>query len=170
GVNDHIKNVARRFARAGYVAIAPDLVSRFGTPTDEFASDADLMAAYRLLSPEQNAIDFAASLDYLRAHPAVDETKLAATGYCFGGGVIWRLATIYPALGAAAPFYGANPPLDQVPNIRAAMLGVYGELDNNIDAGIPGIRDAMDTAGIRYEINVYPNSMHAFHADHRPSF
>ena len=170
GLNDHIQNVARRFGKAGYVAIAPDLVSRFGTPTDQFASMEDLMAAYRNLDAEQNALDFGAALDYLQAHPAVDERKLAATGYCFGGGVIWRLATIYPGLTAAAPFYGANPPLDEVPNIHAAMLGVYGELDNNVDAGIPAIRAAMDAAGTRYQINVYPNSMHAFHADHRPSY
>ena len=170
GLNDHTKNVARRFAKAGYAAIAPDLVSRFGTPTDEFADPSDLMAAYGLLSAEQNALDFAAALDYLRSQPMVYGDKLAATGYCFGGGVIWRLATVYPALTAAAPFYGRNPPLDQVPNIKAAMLGVYGELDNNINQGIPDLGEALIAAGTTYQMNVYPNSLHAFHADHRPSY
>jgi carboxymethylenebutenolidase len=170
GLIPHIQDVARRFAKAGYVAIAPDLVSRFGAPTDEFAAPEDLMAAYRMLTPEQNALDMGAALDFLQAHPAVDDTKLAATGYCFGGAVTWRLTTVYPDLVAAAPFYGANPPLDQVPNIRAAVLGVYGELDQNINPGIPALTAALEAAGIRHEIKVYPNSLHAFHADHRPAF
>jgi carboxymethylenebutenolidase len=165
GLDSYARDVARRFATQGYVGIAPDLPSRTGTATDEFPDVSSLMAAYRMLDPAQNALDFAAAADFLRAHPAVDESKLAATGYCFGGGVIWRLATIYPALTAAAPFYGSNPPLDQVPNIRAAMLGVYGELDNNVNAGIPALTAAMDAAGTRYKMNVYPNSTHAFHDD-----
>lgn len=169
GLDSYARDVARRFAVQGYVAIAPDLPSRTGTATDEFPDAASIMAAYRELTPEQNALDFAAAADFLRAHPAVDETKLAATGYCFGGSFIWRLATIYPALTAAAPFYGGNPPLDQVPKIRAAMLGVYGDLDTNLNAGIPALSEAMDAAGIRYQINIYPNSMHAFHDDIGPS-
>jgi carboxymethylenebutenolidase len=123
------------------------------------------MAAYRTLDPTQNALDFAAALDLLRAQPTVDGTKLAATGYCFGGGVIWRLATLYPALTAAAPFYGENPPLDEVPNMRAAMFGVYGELDNRVNQGIPELTQALDAAGVRHSVKVYPNSQHAFHDD-----
>jgi carboxymethylenebutenolidase len=165
GLDSYTRDVARRLAVQGYVAFAPDLPSRTGTATDEFPDPDSIMAAYRQLTPEQNALDFSAAGDFLRAHPSVDENKLAATGFCFGGGVIWRLATIYPALTAAAPFYGAAPPLDQVPNIRAAMLGVYGELDNNINAGIPELTAALDAAGTRYQVNIYPNSTHAFHGD-----
>jgi carboxymethylenebutenolidase len=168
GLDSYARDVARRFAVQGYVGVAPDLPSRTGTPTDEFPDTASLMAAYRQLTLEQSAFDFAAAGDFLRAHPAVDENKLAATGYCFGGGIIWRLAAIYPALTAAAPFYGGNPPLDQVPNIRAAMLGVYGELDTNTNAGIPALTAAMDEAGTRYQVNIYPNSTHAFHDDIDP--
>src|SRR5439155_10189916 len=68
GLNDHIQDVTRRFGKAGYVAIAHDLVSRFGTPTDEFTNMEDLMAAYRNLTNEQNALDFAAALDFLASH------------------------------------------------------------------------------------------------------
>ena len=165
GLNLHIQDVARRFAGQGYMAIAPDLPSRTGTPTDEMTSDEQIMAAYRQLTAQQNALDFAAALDFLRAHPAVDGSKLAATGYCFGGGVIWRLATVYPLLSAAAPFYGSTPPLDDVRNIRAAMLGVYAGRDERLNAGIPDLSKAMDAAGIRYRIAVYPDSDHAFHND-----
>jgi carboxymethylenebutenolidase len=156
GTNPHILDVARRLAKQGYLAIAPDLLSRSGTATDEFADPLDLMAAYRQLAPEQNPLDFVAALDLLRAHPAVDANKLAAIGFCFGGDVIWRLATAYPQLKAAAPFYGENPPLDQLPNVRAAMLGVYGELDQRVNRGIPALTEALDAAGTRYQINIYP--------------
>ena len=128
------------------------------------------MASYRQLTPEQNALDFAASLDFLGGHPAVNPAKLAATGFCFGGGVIWRLATIYPDLKAAAPYYGSNPPIDQVPDIRAAMFGVYPSTDSRLNAGLSELVEAMHGAGTRFKVTVYPNSMHAFHADHRPSF
>jgi len=165
GVNAHTQNVARRYARQGYVAIAPDLPSRTGTATDAFPDLPSLMAAYRQLTPEQNALDFAVSLDFLRAHPAVDENKLAATGFCFGGSVIWRLATIYPRLTAAAPHYGSNPPIADVPNIRAASFGVYASNDNRGNAGISELAAALNGAGARYKITIYPNSDHGFHDD-----
>jgi len=165
GLTPHIRDVARRFASQGYVAIAPDLPSRTGTPTDELGSDEAIMAAFRTLTPAQNALDFAAALDFLRNHPAVDESKLAATGYCFGGGVIWRLATVYPDLTAAAPFYGSAPPLEDVPKIRAAMLGVFASSDERINAGIPDLSRALDAAGVKHRMAVYSGSDHGFHND-----
>ena len=165
GLQLHIRDVARRYAKQGYVAIAPDLPSRTGTITDDFPDLESLMASYRQLTPEQNALDFAASLDFLRAHPAVDESKLAATGFCFGGGVIWRLATIYPGLKAAAPYYGSNPPLGDVPNIHAAMFGVYPSTDVRLNAGLSDITEAMHQAGTRFKVTVYPNSDHGFYDD-----
>src|SRR5205814_1767313 len=120
--------------------------------------------------PVQNALDFVAAVDYLKAHPAVDETKLAATGYCFGGSVIWRLATLSPDLAAVAPFYGSNPPLEDVPRIRAAVFAVYGALDERVDEGIPAIQTAMDAAGTTYQVKVYPDSPHAFHDDTSNSY
>jgi len=170
GTNAYILDVTRRFAKAGYMAIAPDLVSRFGIPTDEFTEPTELTGAMRRLSDEQTPLDVSAALDYLRSHPAVDESKLAAIGFCMGGDVIWRLATMYPDLKAAAPFYGSNPSLDQVPNIRAAMLGVYGDLDTRTNVGIEALKDALQAAGITHRITIYPNSQHAFHADHRTQY
>jgi carboxymethylenebutenolidase len=170
GLNPHTEDVARRLAKAGYVAIAPDLISRVGPPTRELSDPSDIRLAYRDLDDRQNARDFSAALDYLAAHPAVNEHQLAATGYCFGGGVIWELATIAPRLRAAAPFYGDNPPLEEVPNIRAAVFGVYGELDTRLNAGISDLEPALQAAGVTYRIQIYPNSRHAFHADFRPDY
>jgi carboxymethylenebutenolidase len=169
GLNAHIEDVARRFAVQGYVAIAPDLPSRLGTPTSEMSQD-EIIAAFQSLRPEQNPMDLVAAVDVLRAHPAVDESKIAATGYCFGGGVTWRLATQSPWVRAAAPFYGSNPPLESVPNIRAAVLGVYGAEDERINEGIPAIRGALDSAGIVNNIVIYPDSPHAFHNDTGASY
>jgi carboxymethylenebutenolidase len=170
GLNPHTEDVARRFAKAGYVAIAPDLVSRVGPPTRELPDLSAIMGAYQRLEAPQNARDFLAALEWLESHGAVDGTKLAATGYCFGGGVIWRLTTIAPQLKAAAPFYGSNPPIADVPNIKAAVLGVYGDLDARINEGIPEIESALQLAGVTHRIMVYPDSEHAFHADFRPSY
>ena len=86
-------------------------------------------------------------------------------GFCFGGGVTWRVATKVPDLRAAAPFYGSNPPLGDVPEIRAAVLAFYGALDSRMDAGIPAMRDALDRAKIVYEIVVEPDAGHAFFND-----
>jgi len=165
GLQPQIQDVARRYAKQGYVAIAPDLPSRTGRATDEFPDDESIMAAYRELTPEQNDLDFAASLDYLRGHPAVNRDKTAATGFCFGGGVIWRLATVDPALTAAAPYYGSNPPLDSVPDIKAAMFGVYPSTDDRLNAGLSAITEAMHQAGTRFKITIYPNSDHGFYDD-----
>lgn len=164
GLGPHIRDVARRFGKQGYVAIAPDLVSRTGTPTDAMTRD-EARAAHAGLNADLAAADLVAAVDFLRAHPAVDEARLAATGYCAGGARTWRLVTLVPDLKAAAPFYGANPPLNSVPRIRAAVFAVYGDLDERINAGIPAIEQAMTAAGVNYRVRVYPNSQHAFHND-----
>jgi len=169
GLHPHHMDVARRFAVQGYVAIAPDQITRNGPPAIELSEDAR-RAAYAALDSEQTARDMLAALDVLKAHPAVDSAKLAATGYCAGGSVIWRLATLAPDLTAAAPFYGTNPPIAEVPNIHAAMLGVYADRDERVNAGIPEIREAMDAAGTTYAINVYPESVHGFHDDSEDTF
>ena len=169
GLTEHIQDVARRFALQGYVAIATDLPSRLGRPTSELTSD-EITAAFRQLPNDQNARDFAAALDSIRQDPAVDPSKLAATGYCFGGGVIWELATIYPELAAAAPFYGSAPAAAAVPNIGAAVFGVYGELDARLNASIPDLQAALDASGKTYSMKIYANSPHAFHNDTGQSY
>lgn len=164
GLLTHHRDVPRRFAKQGYVALAPDLISRTGTPTDAMTED-ESRAAFASLDTDVAAADLLAGIDFLKAHPAVDAAKLAATGYCAGSSVIWRVVTRSPDLRAAAPFYGANPPLHEVPNIRAAVFAVYGALDERINAGIPAMETAMNEAGIKYRLHIYPNAAHAFHND-----
>ena len=163
GLVPHIKDVARRFAKAGYVALAIDLLSREGgTP----AVDPDQVPA--LLSgtpPERHVADFAAGLQYLQNLDYVDGDRIGMTGYCFGGGITWRCATALPELKAAVPFYGPAPDLEQVPNIKAAVFGVYAELDNRVNASKDALEQALKEAGITYQMKVYPGVNHAFHND-----
>jgi carboxymethylenebutenolidase len=155
--------VARRFAKAGYVALATDLLAREGgTP----AVDPDQVPALLSNAPsERHVADFAAGLQYLQTLDYVDGERIGMTGYCFGGGITWRCATALPELKAAVPFYGVAPDLKQVPNIRAAVFGVYAELDNRVNAGKDALEQALKDAGITYQMKVYPGVNHAFHND-----
>jgi carboxymethylenebutenolidase len=87
------------------------------------------------------------------------------TGYCFGGGVTWDVATALPGLKAAVPFYGRAPDLSRVPDIQAAVLGVYAGEDSRINASIESLEAALTEAGVTYQINIYPGVNHAFHND-----
>lgn len=163
GLTAHIEDVARRFAKAGYVALAIDLLSREGGTA---GADRDKVPALLTdAGPERHVGDFLAGAAFLKAQPDVDTGKLVMTGYCFGGGITWRVATKMADLKAAVPFYGPAPDLAEVPNIKAAVLGVYAELDERIGAGIPDLEAALKAAGTTYEIKIYPGVNHAFHND-----
>ncbi len=162
GLTDHIRDMARRFAKVGYVALAPDLLAREGGTA---ASDRDAVPG--LLTDagiERHVGDFSAAYDYLQAQEFVATDRIGMNGYCFGGGVTWATATQLP-IKAAAPFYGPAPDLEQVPNIQAAVLGVYAELDERINGGIEALEAALDEAGVTYEIKIYPGVEHAFNND-----
>ena len=163
GLNPHIEDVARRFAKEGYVALAIDLLAREGGTA---AQDPDQVPG--LLSgapPERHVADFAAGLAYLQAQPYVAADRIGMTGYCFGGGITWRCAVALPELKAAVPFYGPAPNLEEVPNIKAAVFGVYAELDERVNAGKDALEQALIDAGITYQMKVYPGVNHAFHND-----
>ncbi len=163
GLNPHIQDVARRFAKEGYVALALDLLSREGGTA---AHDRDEVPG--LLSnagAERHVADFVAGFDYLRSLDYVDGQRIGMTGYCFGGGITCRVATALPELKAAVPFYGPAPDLDQVANIKAAVLGVYAEQDERINAGKDALEQALIDAGITHQMKVYPGVNHAFHND-----
>lgn len=162
GLTDHIRDVARRFAKEGYVALAPDLLSREGG-----TATLDRDAVPGLLTDagiDRHVGDFTAAYEYLQGQDFVEPDRIAMNGYCFGGGVTWQATTQLP-LKAAAPFYGPAPDLEDVPNITAAVLGVYAEQDERINAGIEPLRQALEEAGITYQINIYPGVNHAFHND-----
>ena len=164
GLTEHIKDVARRFAKAGYVALAPDLLARVGG-TEHFASLDELQSTLRTIPPEAFIVDLNAALDHLQRLPCVNSDRLGITGFCFGGGLTWRLVTMRQDLKAGVPFYGAAPPSADVPKIRAAVLAIYGELDERINATIPDLEKAVHSSGVRYEKVMYPGAAHAFHND-----
>ncbi len=163
GLNPHIEDVARRFAKEGYVALAIDLLSREGGTA---AQDQDQVPALLSGAPaERHVADFAAGLAYLQNLDYVDGDRIGMTGYCFGGGITWRSAVALPELKAAVPFYGPAPDLEQVPNITAAVFGVYAELDERINAGKDALEQALIDSGTTYQMKVYPGVNHAFHND-----
>ncbi|GIK39384.1 MAG: hypothetical protein BroJett011_32170 [Chloroflexota bacterium] len=163
GLTPHIRDVARRFAKAGYVALALDLLSREGGTAN---LDRDQVPGLLTdAGPERHVGDFQTAFAYLQGQEFVAGDRIGMTGFCFGGGITWRSATAIPELKAAVPFYGPAPELDQVPNIKAAVFGVYAEQDERINAGKDALEQALKEAGVTYQMKVYPGVNHAFHND-----
>jgi carboxymethylenebutenolidase len=163
GLTPHIEDVARRFAKAGYAALALDLLSREGGTS---SLDADAVSgALTRAGAQRHVSDFAAAFDFLGKQDSVDPERIAMNGYCFGGGITWQAATELPGLKATAAFYGPAPDLDKVPAIKAAAFGVYAELDRRITGAMPALKDALAANNVRHQLTVYPGVDHAFHND-----
>ena len=163
GLTTHIQDVTRRFAKAGYVGLAVDLLSRQGGSAA--VGQENVPGALGNIPPDQFVEDFKSGWQYLQGQPFAEADRVGMTGFCFGGGVTWRVATRMPELLAAVPFYGPHPPLEDVPGIQAAVLAVYGGLDSRINSGIPAIEQAMMEHNKIYEKLIYENADHAFHND-----
>jgi carboxymethylenebutenolidase len=165
GVEPQIQDVTRRWAKLGYIAAAVDLLSRDGG-TNGIADPAQIPAILSNTDPDRHVSDFQAAADFYLGSPNVDTGRIAMNGFCFGGGITWRAAEAISSLKAAVPFYGGAPPLDQVPNIAAAVLGVYSADPND---AANNNRDALDAAltqaGITHQMNVYPGTKHDFYND-----
>ncbi len=169
GLTPHIQDVARRWAAQGYIGAALDLLSREGG-TASIADPAEIPA---LLSDEskmqRHVDDFMAAAAYYGTQETADAARLGMTGFCFGGGITWRAATQMPELKGAAPYYGPPPPLEDVPNIRAAVFGVYSDdPDDFANEGREELIAALEEAGVTFEIAIYPDTQHAFHNDTSP--
>jgi carboxymethylenebutenolidase len=163
GLNDHIREVAGRFAATGWSALALDLLSRRGG-TGAFADDDQRTAALNELAatPEVFDADMKAAVTELRKRLG-RRADLAAIGFCFGGGMIWRLlAAREPRLAAAAPFYGPFPSGGNLGGNRAAVLGVYGGLDSRILESRPAAVAALEAARLEHEILTFTEADHAF--------
>jgi carboxymethylenebutenolidase len=161
GLNPHIKDVARRIALEGFLAYAVDMLSPFGgTPADEDKAR-DLFGA---LKPEETARQIAAAVPFLQKH-AECAGNVGIVGFCWGGGIINRVAVLAPEIKAAVSYYGLQVPADQVPAIRAALLLHYAELDDRVNAGIAAYEAALKANGKRYTIYMYPGVNHAFNND-----
>jgi len=133
GLTDHIRDVTRRLAKAGYVGLAVDLLSRQGG-TDKVDA-AQVPGVLGNTPPQQMVQDFQAGLDYLKTQSFVTKDRYGMVGFCFGGGVTWRCATQISELRAAVPYYGPNPPLEDVPKIQAAASAGNVTLGSSSGAG-----------------------------------
>jgi carboxymethylenebutenolidase len=160
GLNDSIRAVAARLARSGYSSLAIDLLSEEGG-TKSFADEFEAMAALGAVPPSRFVADMKAGVSELRRR--VPGKKVAATGFCFGGGMTWLLlASKEPRLAAAVPFYGPFPDGGDLAGTRAAVLGIYAELDSRVNASRAAARAALRRAGLRHQIVTYPDADHAF--------
>jgi len=161
GLNPHIEDVARRMALEGFLTLAPDLLSvNGGTPPD----DDQARELHNRTDREAMIAAALAAVPHMQKH-AESTGKVGATGFCFGGGVVNRMAAGSPDLLAAVPYYGAQVSADLVPNIRAVLMLHYAEHDENIDKGIPAFEAALKANHKRYSIFIYPGTQHAFNDD-----
>ena len=161
GLNPHIRDVARRVALEGFVALAPDFLSPLGgTPADEDKA----RDMFTNLDPALTAENAEASLTYL-AKLDGSNGKVGAIGFCWGGGLVNRFATISPELKAGVAYYGAQPQASDVPNIKAALMLHYAGLDDRINAGIDAYRKELQAGRKTFEIFVYDGVNHAFNND-----
>jgi carboxymethylenebutenolidase len=160
GLNDHIRTVAGRFAASGWSALALDLLSEEGG-TAAFPGEAEVAAALSRIPPERFDADMKAAVGELRRR--VRGKPLAAVGFCFGGGMIWRLlAAGEKRLAAAAPFYGPFPEGAGLGGARAAVLGVYGGLDTRVNATRDAAKAALEAARLKHELITFTQADHAF--------
>jgi len=161
GLNPHIQDVARRIALEGFLALAVDLLSPLGgTPADEDKAR-DMIGT---LNADETARRLAAAVPFLEHH-AESTGKVGAVGFCWGGGMVNRLAVLSPGLKAAVAYYGLQPPAAAVPSIKAALLLHYAGLDQRVNAGIAAYDAALKANHKRFTIYVYPNVNHAFNND-----
>jgi carboxymethylenebutenolidase len=168
GLNDHIRNVAGRFAASGYSALALDLLSEEGG-TASFPGEAEVAAALSAAPPARFDADMQAAVTELRAR--APRKPITAIGFCFGGGLVWRLlAAGERRLSAAAPFYGPFPEGGDLSGARAAVLAVYGGLDNRVNATRDAAHAALEAAGLEHRILTFAEADHAFFNDTGPRF
>lgn len=180
GVHEHIADIARRFAKLGYLAIAPELFQRQGDPR-QYESIPELISKVVSKAPDEQVMrDLDACVTWAARHQG-DTKKLAITGFCWGGRITWLYASHNPRVKAAVAWYGKliqdttslqpQNPIDIASRLRVPVLGLYGGKDTGIPVeGVERMRDALSRGKSGSEIVVYPEAGHAFHADYRPSY
>ena len=166
GLNPYIEDVARRLAKAGFIALAPDGLSSVGGYP---GNDEKGLALQQTVDPETLMNDFFAAIEWLMQHDA-GTGKVGITGFCYGGGVANAAAVAYPELGAAVSFYGRQPSADDVQRIQAPILLHYAGLDTRINEGWPAYEQALKANHKTYQAYVYSGVNHGFHNDSTPRY
>jgi carboxymethylenebutenolidase len=165
GLNAHIEDVARRAAKAGYLAIAPNALAPIGgTPSNED----EARTRFQQLKQEDSQQNFIRVFDYLATRNDYNGIP-GCVGFCWGGAMSNTLAVNVPSLKAAVAFYGRQPNAADVPKIKAAVQLHYGELDERVNAGMAAYEEALKQNNITYEQYVYKGAQHAFHNDTAPT-
>jgi carboxymethylenebutenolidase len=179
GVHEHIKDVCRRFAKLGYLAIAPELYARQGDVSN-LSNFQDILKIVSKVPDSQVMSDLDAATAWAGKNHG-DTARLGITGFCWGGRIVWLYAAHNPKLKAGVAWYGRltgpsddlhpKQPLELATQIKAPVLGLYGGKDQGIPLDtVEQMREAIKAAGGKSEIVVYPDAPHAFHADYRPSY
>jgi carboxymethylenebutenolidase len=163
GLMPHIQDVARRIALEGFLTLAVDMLTPYGgTPADNEDKAREAFAAN--IKPDETAPRVAAAIPYLQKH-AESTGNVGAVGFCWGGGMVDRIAMLSPDLKAGVAYYGPVPPLDKVADIKAALLLHYAGLDTNVNPKIPEFEAALKANNKKYTIYMYDNVNHAFNND-----
>jgi len=173
GIHDYIKDICRRLARLGYVAVAPDFFYRSGVDLPAMADIKQIIPIVQQAGNDQVDGDVRATTDWIKTRPFGDGRRIGITGFCWGGAVVWRSAMVDRDIRAGVAWYGQLKPLiARAAELKAAVLGLYGGLDQGISQAD---RDAMGAAlaaagKTDSSIHVYPDAQHGFHADYRASY
>ena len=167
GLNEHTRDVARRFAANGYVALAADALSRSGG-TASFDTPEKVREAFNALDTKLVISDLNSGLDFLNKHKNVKKNKLASIGFCWGGARSFLLATEPNKLKAAVVFYGTAPTDEQLANVHCPVLGIYGETDERITSKVPEVAATMKRLKKTFEYKIYEGAGHAFFNDTNP--
>jgi carboxymethylenebutenolidase len=166
GLNPHIEDVARRAALAGFISIAPDALTPLGGYPGSDDQGRELQSKR---DSKEMLEDFIAAYDYLKSHKNCNG-KVGVVGFCFGGGIANMMAVRIPGLSASVPFYGGQPPTEDVPKIKAPLLLHYAALDTRINEGWPAYETALKQNSKEYTAYMYANANHGFHNDTTPRY
>jgi carboxymethylenebutenolidase len=181
GVHEYIRDICRRFAKQGYLAVAPDLYSRQGDPEKAADIRTLIREIVSRVSDERVLADLDATADWIEKVGEGDTERMGITGFCWGGRVVWLYAAHSAKLRAGAAWYGRlvgderpetrRHPVDLAADLRAPVLGLYGDEDRGIPLDtVERMREAIRSAGRESEIVVYTGASHGFHADYRQSY
>lgn len=173
GIHDYIKDICRRLARLGYVAVAPDFFYRSGVDLPAIADFKQIMPIVQQAGVEQVDGDVRATTAWLKAQAFASGDRIGITGFCWGGGVVWRAAMVDPDVRAGVAWYGQlKPVIARAAELRAPVLGLYGALDQGIaQSDVEAMRAALAKAGkTGSDLRVYADAQHGFHADYRASY